>query len=263
LRPFGFSNLFVILAYNGMVAMNAAAVLLPLNGIATDEVSAMYPSAFTPAGYVFSIWSVIYLGLLVYAISQATPRLRSRPAVARIAWPFVLSSALNAVWLYTWHWLMIELSVLVMALLLLSLIVIYVRLRPRGVDPTPAERWAVRLPFSIYLGWISVATIANASGALKATGWDGLGLADPTWAAIMIGVATLLGIVMLARHRDVGFTMVLAWAFVGIAVAQRPEPLLPAVALGAALLLMLVALAFVGPARPARRVGVPSTMVQR
>ncbi len=263
MRPFGFSNLFVILAYIGMVAMNAAAVLLPLNGIATDEVSAMYPSAFTPAGYVFSIWSVIYLGLLVYAISQATPRLRSRPAVARIAWPFVLSSALNAVWLYTWHWLMIELSVLVMALLLLSLIVIYVRLRPRGVDPTPAERWAVRLPFSIYLGWISVATIANASGALKATGWDGLGLADPTWAAIMIGVATLLGIVMLARHRDVGFTMVLAWAFVGIAVAQRPEPLLPAVALGAALLLMLVALAFVGPARPARRVGVPSTMVQR
>lgn len=261
MRPFTISNLFVILAYLGMVAMNAAAVLLPLNGVATDEVSAMYPSAFTPAGYVFSIWSVIYLGLLVYAVAQTLPAVRSRPAVARIAWPFVLSSVLNAVWLYTWHWLMIELSVLVMALLLLSLIVIYVRLRPSGVDPTPAERWAVRLPFSIYLGWISVATIANASGAIKATGWDGWGLSDATWAAIMIGVATVLGLIMLARHRDVGFVMVLAWAFVGIAVAQRPDRTLTAVAIGAALFLLLVALAFVGPARRSRRVGIPSTMV--
>jgi len=262
LRPFGFSNIAVILAYLGMVAMNAAAVLLPLNGIATDEVSARYPSTFTPPGYVFSIWGVIYLGLAVYAVAQALPALRRRPAVGAAAWPFVLSSLLNAAWLVTWHWLYIELSVLVMALLLISLIVVYLRLRPRGIDPTPAERWAVRLPFSIYLGWISVATIANAAGALNAVGWDAFGLGDVTWTMIMIGVATLLGLVMLARWRDVGYVLVLSWAFVGIAVAQRPERMLTAVALGAALLMLLAALLVGGPSQRTRRVGVTTT-VQR
>lgn len=249
---FGLAQLAVLLAYLGTVAVNALAVLLPIGGRTTQEVSALYPALFVPAGYVFSIWSVIYLGLAVYAVAQAVPPLLRDDRVRSVAWWFVLSGVLNGVWLVLWQTLRIYWTVPVMLALLLTLIVIYRGLRV-GRGAGRAETWLVRLPFSIYLGWISVATIANVSGALLHAQWGGWGISDVAWAVIMLAVATLLGTVMLLRERDVAFALVLVWAFVGIAVAQRPEPVVAGAALAAAALMALATLAFGGRRRSGGR----------
>lgn len=256
MRRFGLDNLMVIVAYLGTVAVNALAVTLPIGGRTTAEVSDLYPTLFVPANYVFGIWGVIYLLLAVYAVAQALPALRANERVQSVAWPFVLSGVLNAVWLVLWQTLLVYWSVLVMLLLLATLLVIYMRLRG-GVRASPAERWTVRLPFSIYLGWISVATIANVSAALYHAQWSGWGLPAATWALIMLGVATLLGLLMLWTRRDVGYAAVLVWAFLGIAVKQRPVESVAFGALAAAVVIALagVALAgrYSGPERRASR----------
>ncbi len=227
------ANLAVIVSYLGTVVVNALAVALPIGGLTTQEVSALYPALFVPAGYVFSIWSVIYLGLGVYAVAQAAPPLNADRRVRGVAWWFVLSGVLNSVWLVLWQTLHIYWTVPVMVALLVTLIVIYRRLR-LGPPASVRERWLVRLPFSIYLGWISVATIANISDALLHGGWGGWGLPAVAWAVIMLGVAACLGLAMLVRDRDVAFALVLVWAFFGIAVEQRHEPLVAVAALVAA-----------------------------
>ncbi len=254
---FGLAQVAVLLAYMGTVAVNALAVLLPIGGRTTQEVSALYPALFVPAGYVFSIWSVIYLGLAAYAVAQAVPPLLRDDRVRSVAWWFVLSGVLNSVWLVLWQTLRIYWTVPVMLALLLTLIAIYRGLRV-GRGAGPAETWLVRLPFSIYLGWISVATIANVSDALLHAQWGGWGLSDVAWAVIMLAVATLLGIVMLLRERDIAYALVLVWAFVGIAVAQRPEPVVAGAALAAAVVVALAVLTLgtrrrSGARSPARR----------
>ena len=254
---FGLAQVAVLLAYMGTVAVNALAVLLPIGGRTTQEVSALYPALFVPAGYVFSIWSVIYLGLAAYAVAQSVPPLLRDDRVRSVAWWFVLSGVLNSVWLVLWQTLRIYWTVPVMLALLLTLIAIYRGLRV-GRGAGPAETWLVRLPFSIYLGWISVATIANVSDALLHAQWGGWGLSDVAWAVIMLAVATLLGIVMLLRERDIAYALVLVWAFVGIAVAQRPEPVVAGAALAAAVVVALAVLTLgtrrrSGARSPARR----------
>ncbi len=242
MRRFGVAQTAVILAYVGTVIVNYLAISLPIGGLTTREVSDLYPALFVPAPYVFSIWSVIYLGLGIYAVAQAVSPLVGNQRVRSIAWWFALSGVLNSVWLVLWQLLAIYWTVPVMLALLATLLVIYLRLddgAPRGA----AERWMVRLPFSIYLGWISVATIANISGALLHAGWSGWGIADVTWTVLLLAIATLLGVLMLARRGDLAYAMVLVWAFVGIAVEQRAEPVVSAAALTAAAVTALALLA--------------------
>jgi len=230
---FSISSLAVVVAYLGTVAVNALAIMLPIGGRTTQEVSALYPALFVPAGYVFSIWSVIYLGLGAYAVVQALPAFAGQERVRGVAWWFVLSGVLNSVWLVLWQTLHIYWTVPVMVALLLTLIVIYRRLGS-GAPAGAVERWLVRLPFSIYLGWISVATIANVSDALLHGGWGGWGISDVAWTVVMLAVASALGTAMLLRRRDVAYALVLVWAFVGIAVEQQQQATVYAAALAAA-----------------------------
>lgn len=233
MKRFGIAQAAVILTYLGTVLVNFLAISLPIGGLTTKEVSDLYPALFVPAPYVFSIWSVIYLGLAIYAVAQALPPLVGSERVRSVAWWFALSGVLNGLWLVLWQLLAIYWTVPLMLALLLTLIVIYRRLRA-GPPAGAAERWLVRLPFSIYLGWISVATIANISGALLHAGWGGWGVGDVTWTVIVLVVATGLGYAMLWREHDLAYALVLVWAFVGIAVAQRSEPVVSSTALAAA-----------------------------
>lgn len=208
-----------IVAYLAMLTMNALANILPLFGRTTGEVSDGFPSLFTPAGYTFAVWGVVYLLLLAFAIYQALPgtRLDKRLAVARPL--FVLSCAFNIAWLVSWHALAIGLSELFIVGLLLTLIVLYVRVGLwRGAAPA-AERWLLHVPFAIYLGWVSVATIANTAILLLDLGFDG-GANAPAITIAMVLVATALGLLAVVTRRDWAYALVVAWGLGGVAAAR-------------------------------------------
>ncbi|MEX2356302.1 MAG: tryptophan-rich sensory protein [Thermaerobacterales bacterium] len=208
-----------VAAFAAMVAVNILANALPLNGQTTGAISDRYPVLFTPAGYVFAIWGVIYLCLAAFVVYQA--RVHEWDVYAgRIGHLFILSCALNSAWIFAWHFDLLALSTLIIVGLLLTLISLYLRLAPPPDGQVLAwqERWLVKAPFSLYLGWISVATIANVSILLYSAGWQRWGLSDVTWTVTMMVVAAVLAIVMGKREGDFIFVLVVAWALAGIGV---------------------------------------------
>ena len=237
-----FRQMLNVLAVIATIAVNGLANALPLNGLNTGEISDRFQVFFVPAGYVFSIWGLIYLGLIAFAIYQALPAQRANPRLMRIDIPFVLSCLANIVWLFLWHYLQFPLTLLVMLFLLGSLITIYLRLDIGRVRVSPGERWCVHLPFSVYLGWVTVATIANATDVLDYLGWGGWGIPPQVWAVVMLVVATGLTLWMSLTRRDTAFLLVIVWAFIGIAIKQAGAPLVAnaAWALSGALVIWLV-----------------------
>jgi len=209
-----------VLAFAVTVIVNALANSLPLNGRTTAEVSNTYFTLVTPAGYVFSIWGVIYMLLLVFAVFQALPGQREKPFLKQISILFILSGVFNVVWLFLWHYDQIVLSVALMFALLATLIAIYLRLGIGKTSATLKEKVCVHLPFSVYLGWITVASIANVSSALVSIQWNGFGLANDTWAVLVIAVALLITLAVIATRKDIAYSLVLVWALIGIAVNQ-------------------------------------------
>ncbi len=209
----------LIIASLGMViTVNALANILPINNITTGELSDQFAILFVPAGYVFSIWGVIYLGLLAYAIFQALPKQKSNERLIKIAPWFLVNAIANSLWIFAWHYEAVALSVIIMLVILASLIKIYLDLRSSALKPSNAERWAVFLPFSIYLGWITVATVANVSVLLFKSGWAGFGLSDLFWASLLTLIAVALAVFMLYGFKDIAYAGVLIWAFAGIAI---------------------------------------------
>lgn len=231
-----------VVAVISVIAMNALAILLPLGGNTTGELSDRYPSLVTPAGYVFSIWSVIYTLLIVFAVYQVRPSQRDNPRLQRLGWWFVANAALNIAWLFAWHYEQVYLALAIMIGLLASLIVIYERLQIRR-EPVPiSESIAIRLPFSVYLGWITIATVANVTVALIEAGLDAGDLAAPI-AVGVLAVAAGIVIRILWTLGDLAIGAVLVWAFIGVAVAQRGEEFLVVAGanLGAAAVVLVMA----------------------
>ncbi|MNH95683.1 hypothetical protein D3C73_483320 [compost metagenome] len=210
-----------VLMFIGVILVNWASISIPLFGRTTGDISDMYHVAVTPAGYAFSIWSFIYLLLAGFVIIQALPRGWSRPEIQRIGPWFIIISMFNILWLLFWHSLHIPTTVAIMILMLISLIVAYRRSRPDKKHPDFATRWFIALPFSIYLGWISVATIVNISVGLQAAGWDGWGIAPQTWAIGLVVLAGLLALLMGTKYRDPFYGLVIIWASIAIALEQK------------------------------------------
>ena len=216
-NPYKWGNLLFFL---GVIAVNTLSVVLPLGGNSTAEISDRYHTYLTPAGYAFSIWSLIYLLLAGFIIYQFRSDTGGRDSVQRIGIWFMLSCIFNMGWLLLWHYLYIELSLVAMVLLLLSLIIIYRKTR-FITDPTTGEKWLVKLPFSLYLGWISVATIVNVSVVLVKNDWGGFGLSGPFWAVIMLCVGTVLAVAVSYPYRDSIFPLVFVWAYIAIAIEHK------------------------------------------
>jgi len=220
-----YSNLlftFITIAFNGLA--NA----LPLNGQSTGEISDRFQAFFVPAGYVFSIWGLIYLGLIAFAVYQVFPSQRENPQLKRLGGLFVLSCIANMAWLFLWHYEYFVGTVAVMLVLLTSLILIYNRLQIGNVKVNNIERWCVHIPFSIYLGWITVATLANISTVLQYLQWDGWGISKEIWTLVMLAVAAGITAVVSMKRGDVAYTLVIIWAFAGIAVKHAGVPLIAA-----------------------------------
>ncbi|TKH44613.1 hypothetical protein C1I60_09050 [Paenibacillus terrae] len=212
-HPFKWWN---ILAFIAVIVVNILASTLPIGGRSTAAVSNMYPTLLTPAGYAFSIWSVIYLLLGCFVVYQATSAGQNKTSVQSIGIFFILSCIFNIIWIFLWQYVYVELCVIVIILYLLSLAVVYVR--TRTPQPTLGEMWFVKLPFSLNLGWVTVATIINITVALKKNEWSGWGISDTTWAIIILVVGTVLAIMVSFPYRDSIYPLVFVWAYVAIAI---------------------------------------------
>ncbi|MCB0216962.1 MAG: tryptophan-rich sensory protein [Caldilineae bacterium] len=242
-------QILVPLALAVTLYVNYLANALPINGRTPAEISDSFPSLVTPAGYVFAIWGLIYLALIAYAIYQAAPSRRASPLQRRVGWLFVLSCVFNSGWIFAFHYGHYRITELVMLGLLLTLIAIYLRLGTGRRPPADRlEAWALRLPFSLYLGWITIATIANTTILLLDEGWGGWGLAPEVWAVLVLMVGAGINAAIAYRHRDAVYVGVFIWAYAGIIVqhaAVRP------VAITAGLMVPLVVLALLRAPRPA------------
>ena len=223
-------QILVVLATLAMITVNGLANALPINGLGTGEISDRFEVFFVPAGYVFSIWGLIYLGLLAYAIYQALPAQRENLALQRIGYLYIGSALANMVWIFLWHYLIFPLTLVVMLILLGLLIAIYLRLEIGKVQVSVAEKWLVQIPFSIYMGWITVATIANVTDVLDYLGWSGWGIRPEIWAVIMALAAVVISGIMSFTRGDVAYSFVLIWAFIGIAIKQQDSAMVAAAA---------------------------------
>lgn len=204
-----------LLATLGVIAVNAAATLLPINGYATGELSDLYPTGFTPPGYVFSIWSLIYLGLIAYGITALRQPPRSRARLESLQGPYLLSALGNAGWIFAWHYRQIELSVAVMLFLLGTLIVIFRRLW-RQPAPSNGEFLVIDGPFSLYFGWISTATLVNIAALFHDWQWYPFQLVMNEWAIVSVCFATGIYVWMVAVTRNLVYGAVFLWAVTGI-----------------------------------------------
>lgn len=223
-----------IAAFIITVIVNAIAGSTTLiGGQDTAAVSNKYPTLVTPAGYTFAIWGIIYLLLGVFVVYSALPKERGSDYVGKIGWLFVLSSILNVAWIVVWQSEILVVSVVLIVAYLLSLIAIYLRLNIGKAHVKLGERLAVHLPFSVYLGWISIATIANITLTLVAYNWDGFGVAPEIWAVIVVAVALVLTMLMLGIRKDIAYALVIIWALVGISVNQTNTNVVLATQVGA------------------------------
>ena len=230
-----------LIAFAVVISTNVLSNALPINNQSMAEISARYTSLFTPAGFTFSIWGVIYLGLLVFVIYQALPSQRDSELISSISRYFQLNCVANAAWLVAWHYNLLALSLLIMLVILVTLVMIYRRLYVHVNRSSIAHHLALKLPFSLYTGWVTVATIANASILQNAYGWDGLLMTPVSWALLKLALAGAIAATMVIRYGDAIFVLVIAWAAYGISVMQLPTPAVSGAATSLALLSLLLA----------------------
>lgn len=239
-------QILVFIAALTTIIFNILASTLPLNGLNTGEISDRFKIFFVPAGYVFSIWGLIYVGLIAYAIYQVLPAQRENPRLRSIGYIFVLSCVANIAWLFLWHYEIFEFTLVAMLALLATLIVIYLRLDIGHSQVSTGEKWAVHVPFSIYLGWITVATIANTTQLLYYLGWDGWGISAETWTVIMLAAGVIISALMSFTRADVAYSLVLVWAYIGIALKHADNALVSTTAyVTAALILLFLIIALI------------------
>ena len=239
-----------VVAYGVTLVANGLAVALPLNGNSTAELSDRFPVLVTPANYVFSIWTVIYILLGAFVVYQALPRMRTDTDFRAIGYLPVVAGALNTLWIVLWHFEVFAATVPVMLALLGTLILIHVRLRSVRSDGG-AKRWLLGLPFSVYLGWITVATIANMSQMLYWAGFRGGPLSEDAWAVIVLAIGVIIAAVMLVREADWAYALVIVWAYVGIAAKQTATAAVLSAVIGAVVVVVLIAWVLYSPPPPA------------
>lgn len=194
------------------------------NGKTIANVSNQYQNLFTPAGYAFSIWGVIYLLLIGFVFY--TGRSLFKPSkneadgfIEKIGWWFVISCISNCVWILTWLYGYTGLSVLVLLVSLISLLKILLEALTYHSGNT--QKWFINFPFQIYTGWVSVALIAAAAAWLTKIGWNGWGISEVNWTIILIVIASIIHLFMTWKKNAPIFALVAVWALVAIAMANK------------------------------------------
>jgi len=216
-----------LIGFLGTVIVNGLSNALPLNGKTAGELSDQYPNLFVPAGLTFSIWGVIYILLAIFVIYGliVTARKDTQKSlfIKNIGVLFFISCLANMGWIFAWHYEIVPLSLVIMLILLATLITIYLRLRIGRSDLPKTEKYLVHLPFSVYLGWITIATIANVTALLVYANWNTFGLGEPFWAIAVIIVGIGITLSLLFTRKDIFYCLVVDWSLLGILLKRLAD----------------------------------------
>ncbi|MGI8811891.1 MAG: tryptophan-rich sensory protein [Pyrinomonadaceae bacterium] len=215
-----FRSYLVLAATIGTIAFNALAATGRIGGVTPKEISDHYPTLITPAGYAFSIWSLIYVGLICFSVYQMLPRNIER--YRKIRSLYILSCAFNCAWIYFWHSNQIGICLAIIVALAVTLFLINYQLQ---VPDSPGENWLVRSPFGIYFGWVTAASLVNFAVYLNFVGVKMSDPANTLLAVSLILIAAGLGIYMRARYLNYLYPLAIAWALTAIAVEQSGHTL--------------------------------------
>ena len=226
-------SIIVLITYLGMIAVNALANALPINGMITGDISDSYPNLFAPTGITFTIWGVIYLLLAAYTAYQLGLFRKQGEEVKTallkdVGTLFAISSLANVAWIFAWHYKNILLSTVFMLIILVCLALITIRINKEKL--TANEKFFIRLPFSVYFGWITVATIANVTTLLVdklGSPVNLLGISEVVWTVIILLVGLLIGVITVLKNRDVPYGLVIVWAYIGILIKHLMNKPLP------------------------------------
>jgi hypothetical protein len=216
-----------ILAVIFTIIVNSLANILPIAGKYTAELSDNIPNLFVPAGITFSIWGIIYVLTILFSIYLAKDLFKkekiTKPFLEKISYFFILASLANIIWIFLWHYEQIVLSLLAMLMLLVSLLIIYLRLKIGLEKLTLKEKLFIHVPISVYIGWITVAIIANVTAVLVTIGWDGFGISQELWTILVIIVATIITLLIIITRNDYAYSVVIIWALIGIYLKRISE----------------------------------------
>ena len=212
-----------LIGFLGVVVVNGLANALPINNKTTGQLSDLYPNLFVPAGLTFSIWGLIYLLLAIFVVYGMVNAFKADSRLSfihRVGILFFLTCTANILWIFAWHYEILPLSMIIMVFLLACLVMIYLRLSIGKSNATNRDKYLVHLPFSVYLGWITVATIANATALLVGAHWNTFGLGEQFWAVAVIIVGIAIGLTMIFQRKDIFFGLVIDWALIGILIKR-------------------------------------------
>lgn len=217
-------QIILVVSAVSTIIVNILANALPINGKNTGELSDAIPNLFVPAGITFAIWGVIYILLLVFSIYLSRDffkkEYKETPHLPFLTLFFFLASIANIIWIFLWHYQEILVSLLAMLLLLFSLIMLYLKL-DIGKQYLPLrDRLGLHIPISVYLGWITVATVANVTAVLVTINWDGFGICERTWTILVLIIATIIASLVILTRKDIAYTLVIIWAYLGIALKR-------------------------------------------
>ena len=209
------------------IIVNGLANLLPIGGKNTAELSDNIPNLFVPAGITFSIWGIIYFLIILFAIYLAKDLFKkektTKSFLEKIGFFFILASLANIIWIFLWHYEQVLLSLLAMLVLFGSLLVMYLRLNIGKEEVSLKEKLFIHVPISVYIGWITVATIANITAVLVTIGWDGFGVSEEIWTMLVMIVAAIITILMLIKRKDCAYSAVIIWALIGIYLKRMTD----------------------------------------
>ncbi|MBW4550477.1 MAG: tryptophan-rich sensory protein [Aphanocapsa sp. GSE-SYN-MK-11-07L] len=239
-------QIITLAAILGSIAINTLSNFFPLNGVNIGQLSntLFAPVQIIPASYAFAIWGLIYLGLIGFGIYQLQPTQRQNPRLQRSGYLLVFASVAQCAWIYLFLARLFPLSVIAMLGILLSLIGMYQRLGIGEQRVSRQDRWLIQTPISIYLGWITVATVVNIAIALYSLKWNGWGIAPAVWTVIMMLVSAASAAYIALQRHDTAYTLVIVWALVAIMIRHWTTPLIAitggGLAIGLTLLLLVI-----------------------
>lgn len=238
----------VVFVTVSLIIMNGLSNARVFGPLTNGDVSNKYMTLVTPAGDAFSIWGLIFLGLLGFAVYQALPSQRHNPRF-RTAGPWYIINAIgNAIWspIFNQEWIGGALVVILIMFASLFMVMEHLRINPRTdmamMRPVKVgETWLARVPFSIYFGWLTVATILNIALWFRANEFDLSGVSEPIWAVGVLVIGLLAGAVLFNRYRSAAYMLVFTWAYAAIAVNQANVPTVKGVAIAGAIFAALLA----------------------